>query len=77
MQLFASNPPEVFLGKDLLKISSKFVGEHSCRSAVSIKLLCNSPTHLEITEFSNFLLQLTTNMGDFSINFILKGIMTF
>ena len=31
----------MFLGKGVLKISSKFTGEHPCRSAISIKLLCN------------------------------------
>ena len=36
-----SNHPEVFLGKGILKICSKFTGEHTCRSAISIKLLCN------------------------------------
>ena len=36
-----SNHPEVFLGKGLLKICSKFTGEHPCRIAISIKLLCN------------------------------------
>ena len=36
-----SSPPEVFLGKDVLKICSKFTGEHPCRSVISIKLLCN------------------------------------
>ena len=33
--------PEVFLGKGVLKICSKFTGEHPCRSVISIKLLCN------------------------------------
>ena len=33
--------PEVFLGKSVLKICSKFTGEHSCRSAISIKLQSN------------------------------------
>ena len=33
-----SNPPEMFLGKGVLKICSKFTGEHPCRSAISIKL---------------------------------------
>ena len=33
--------PEVFLGKGVLKICSKFTGEHPCRSAISIKLLFN------------------------------------
>ena len=33
--------PEVFLGKSVLKICSKFTGEHPCRSVISIKLLCN------------------------------------
>ena len=29
--------PEVLLRKDVLKICSKFTGEHSCRSAISIE----------------------------------------
>ena len=37
---YRSSPPEVFLGKAVLKICSKFTGEHPCRSAISIKLLC-------------------------------------
>ena len=31
-----SSHPEVFLGKSVLKICSKFTGEHPCRSAISI-----------------------------------------
>ena len=31
----------MFLGKVVLKICSKFTGEHPCRSVISIKLLCN------------------------------------
>ena len=30
----------MFLGKGVLKKCSKFSGEHSCQSAISIKLLC-------------------------------------
>ena len=41
-----SSHPEVFLGKGVLKIYSKFTGEHPCRSAISIKLFCN---FIEIT----------------------------
>ena len=37
-----SSRPEVFLGKGVLKICSKFIGEHPCRSAISIKLLTTS-----------------------------------
>ena len=37
-----SRPPEVFLGKGVLKICSKFTGEHPCRDAISIKLLATS-----------------------------------
>ena len=33
--------PEVFLGKGVLKICSKFTGVHPCQSAISIKLLYN------------------------------------
>ena len=32
------NLPEVFLVKAFLKICSKFIGEHLCRTAISIKL---------------------------------------
>ena len=37
---FKSSPPEVFLGKGVLKTCSKF-RENPCRSAISAKLLCN------------------------------------
>ena len=33
--------PEVFLEKVALKICSKFTGEHPCRRAILIKLLCH------------------------------------
>ena len=33
-----SSHPEVFLEKGVLKICSKFTGEHPCRSAISMKL---------------------------------------
>ena len=35
-----SSRPEVFFRKGVLKICSKFTGEHSCRSVNSINLLC-------------------------------------
>ena len=41
-----STRPELFLEKGVLKICSKFIGEHPCRSMISIKLLCN---FIEIT----------------------------
>ena len=41
MYTYRSSHPEVFLGKVALKICSKFTGKQSCRSAISIKLLCN------------------------------------
>ena len=36
-----NSPSDVFLRKDVLKICSKYTGEHPCRSAISIKSLCN------------------------------------
>ena len=39
--MFRSSFPEVFLGKGVLKICSKFTGKHPCRSVISVKLLCN------------------------------------
>ena len=41
-----SSHPEMFLRKGVLEICSKFTGEHTCQSAISIKLLCN---FIEIT----------------------------
>ena len=41
LETFRSSSPEVFLGKGVLKIRSKFKGEHACRNAISMKLLCN------------------------------------
>ena len=36
-----SGHPEVFLEEVVLKMCSKFTGEHPCWSVISIKLLCN------------------------------------
>ena len=41
-----SSRPEVSLGKVVVKMCSKFTGEHPCRSVISIKVLCN---FIEIT----------------------------
>ena len=41
-----SSRPEVFLFKGVLKIYSKFTGEHSCQSEISVKLQSN---FIEIT----------------------------
>ena len=35
---YRSSHPEVFLGKGVLKICSKFTGKHPCRITISIKL---------------------------------------
>ena len=37
-RIVRSSHPEVFLGKGVLKICSKFTGENQCRSAISVKL---------------------------------------
>ena len=50
-----SSHPDVFLGKGVLKICSKYTGEHPCWSAISIKLLCN---FIEITLWLSVLLQI-------------------
>ena len=41
---FRSSPSEVFLGKGVLKMCSKFTREHPCRSAISVKLQSMSIT---------------------------------
>ena len=38
--LFRSSHPELFLRKGVLKVCSKFTGEHLCRSAILMKCLC-------------------------------------
>ena len=38
---YGSSSSEAFLGNIVLKICSKFTGEHACRSVILIKLLCN------------------------------------
>ena len=41
MGIYRSNHLKVFLGKGVLKICSKFTGEHPCQSAILIKLQSN------------------------------------
>ena len=43
---FRSSPSQVFFGKMVLKICSKFTGEHPCRGVISIELQSN---FIEIT----------------------------
>ena len=60
-----NSPPQAFLKKGVLKICSKFIGEHACRSVISITLLCNfleialgdecSPLHLRHIFRTHFL----------------------
>ena len=38
---YSTSPPEVFLGKGVLKICSTFIGEYPCRSVILIKLQSN------------------------------------
>ena len=44
--IFENSHSEVFLRKDVLKICTKFTGQHPCRSAISTKLQSN---FIEIT----------------------------
>ena len=46
IQSHRSSPSEMLLQKGVPKMCSKFTGEHSCRSAISIKLQSN---FIEIT----------------------------
>ena len=41
LSIFRSGPPEVFLGKSVLKICSKFTREHPYRSVILVKLQSN------------------------------------
>ena len=45
-----SSHPKVFLRNGVLKICSKFTGEHPCRSEISVKLViacCNPSNNVE------------------------------
>ena len=64
MLIFRSNPPEIFSGKDVLKICSKFTKEHQYRSVISIKMLCN---FIEITLWRGC--SLVTLLHDFRVPF--------
>ena len=52
---YRSSRPEVFLGKGVLKICSKFTGKHPCRSAISKKLKW---AHFEPTVSQIFLVEI-------------------
>ena len=54
---FRSSHPDVFLGKGVLKLCSKFTGEHPCRSAISVKMQSNwcSLVHLLLIFRTTFL----------------------
>ena len=41
VKMIRSSRPKLFLKKDVLKISSKFTGEHPCQNAILIKLQSN------------------------------------
>ena len=41
LSIFRSGRPEVFIGKSVLKICSKFTGEHPYRSVISVNLQTN------------------------------------
>ena len=41
LSIFRSGPSEVFLGKSVLKLCSKFTREHPYRSVISVKLQSN------------------------------------
>ena len=49
LTLFRNSRSELFLGKGVLKICTKFTGEHPCRSVISIKLQSNFDEITEIT----------------------------
>ena len=51
-----SSRPEVFLGKVVLKICSKFTGERPCRSVISIKL--QSKEHLWMAASAHIQIQI-------------------
>ena len=53
-QVNKSSSPEVFLVKGVLKLCSKFSGEHPSQSATSVKLQSNSTERLPPLQNNNF-----------------------
>ena len=62
LPLNRSDLPEVFLGKDVLKICDKFTGERRCRSVISIKVQSN----LLICKF----IEITLRQGSSIVNLL-------
>ena len=61
-----SSHPEVFLEKGVLKICSKFTGEHPCRSAISIKLQSKATllkSHLSLAVSCKFAVYFQNTFG--------------
>ena len=56
LENFRSRHPEMFLDKGVLKLCSKFTGEHPCRSVISINLQSRETLEREET-FSIFFFQ--------------------
>ena len=65
--MYRSNPPEVFLGKTVLKINSKFIGEHPCQM-----LLCNfiEVTHILGSVSCTFAANFQNNFSGVLLNVI-------
>ena len=49
-----SSHAKVLLGKGIMKICSIITGEHPCRSAISIKLLCHTSTQVFSCKFAAY-----------------------
>ena len=57
-----SRPSEVFLRKAVLKICSKFIGQHPCQSVISIKLLIRENAITNILEKKKEVQEASTNV---------------
>ena len=64
---FRGSHPEVFFRKGVLKICSKFTGEHSCRCVISVKLLKHGISNcVPEAMYSNTINYILTMWGQYS-----------
>ena len=69
-----SSPPEVFLRKGVLKICSKFTGEHPYRCVISIKLQSNFKKKNSANEISNDVIEVALLCKSDNNNVLVSGI---
>ena len=70
VKMIRSSRPKLFLKKDVLKISSKFTGEHPCQSAILIKLQSHPCRSAILIKLQSNLIEITLRHGCSPVNLL-------